>query len=136
MSRPGRHPRAPARGLLPLLSVLALLGCAGAAGTGGESSSNVITREQIDAIPEGTAYTIIQRYRASWLRPRTRGLRTGQPDLPRVYLDELEYGDLDSLRGIAGNRILSIEFIDSLDATTRYGTGYAGGLIRIVTRGL
>ncbi|HUP51633.1 MAG TPA: hypothetical protein VM198_04105 [Longimicrobiales bacterium] len=127
------HAAPPVRVVALGLLTLGVPACASAGGGGG-GDPNIITREQVLALPEGNAYTVVQRYRAGWLRARSRG-SSGRPDYAVVFRDELQLGDLDSLRRISTTQIDDIEFIDPLDATTRYGTGYIGGIIRINTLG-
>ena len=101
-------------------------------GPGG--SANEITREQIASAPEDNAYALIRRLRPRWLRARNQGTpRFPEPQYARVLRDEIEWGDLNALNGISAIEIERIEYINGLDATTRYGTGYGGGVIRVVT---
>ncbi|HUP51632.1 MAG TPA: hypothetical protein VM198_04100 [Longimicrobiales bacterium] len=118
---------------LALLLVLAAA-CSATGGSGGGGNPDLITEEQITSLPDGTAFTVIQRFRSGWLRPRSQGtLSGGGPDFAQVYVDELHFGDINSLSRISSSSIESIQFISAIDATTRYGTGYAGGIIRINT---
>ena len=101
-------------------------------GTGG--SADEITREQIISAPDDTAYRLIERLRPRWLRARNQGTPANPaPWYARVFRDEIEWGDLNSLYGISYSEIERIEYINGRDATTRYGTGYGGGVIRVVT---
>lgn len=121
--------------VLVLMTVLLAQGCASAgAGAGsGSGSGNVITREQISPDDEN-AYLIVRRIRPVWLRPRSQESITGQePTFAQVFLDELQVGDVDYLYRISAAQIDRIEYLSALDATTRYGTGYAGGLIIVRT---
>ena len=108
-----------------------------------------ITREQIASSPNWDAAEIIQRLRPSWLRPRVQATLTtagvtdaalaanGQgsiPDpaiYPEVFEDDLHFGPLNTLRQFPSE---AIEFISATAATTRYGGGYLGGIIRVITR--
>lgn len=120
------------------LAILLLLAaaCSSTGGSGGGGNPDLITEEQILSLPDGTAYTVIQRFRSSWLRPRSQGTFSGGgPDFAQVYVDEMRFGDINSLSRIASSSIESIQFISATDATTRYGTGYAGGIIRVNTHG-
>jgi len=118
-----------------IVFALVATACTATGGTRGGGDPDMITRDQILAVPEGTAYTVVQRYKSAWLRARSQGFGTAQPDYARVYVDEMLHGDIDTLRGISTTQIESIEYINPLDATTRYGTGYAGGIIRVHTLG-
>lgn len=123
------------RASLFALFAVAATACASGGGGGG-GSPDLITRDQIDALPEGTAFTVVQRYKSGWLRPRSQGSFTSnQPDFAVVFVDEMRYGDINSLSRISSNQIESIQYISATDATTRYGTGYTGGIIRVNTRG-
>ena len=137
MSRPtSSGVRRSSQGVLLLLTLLLANGCASsgaAGGAGGGGGANVITREQITPEDEN-AYLIIRRIRPGWLRPRSQESITGQgPAFAQVFLDELRVGDVDYLTRIPAAQIVRIEYFSALDATTRYGTGYAGGLIIVRT---
>ena len=99
-------------------------------------SSNEIARAEIlnDAAVFTTAYDVVRRLRPGWLMAR------GRPSFidpnagdPLVYVDEVQYGLLDSLYRIPANDILRMVFIGAADATTRWGLGHADGVISIVT---
>lgn len=118
---------------IALFAVLAAA-CSSTGGGGGGGSPDMITREQIETLPEGSAFTVVQRLRRSWLRARTQAtFGNSEPAYPVVFLDEMRFGDIDSLNRISTNQIQSIQYISAVDATTRYGTGYMGGIIRINT---
>ena len=105
-------------------------------GGGGGGSRNEITYEQVSAQPDGTAFTVIQALRGSWLRARTQGtLGNPEPSYARVWLNDLSFGDIESLHNVQSSEISRMEFINARDATTRYGTGYPGGIIHIHTLG-
>jgi hypothetical protein len=118
------------------LFVLLAAACSATGGSGGGGSPNLITREQVELLPEGTAFTVIQRFRSGWLRPRTQAtFGNSNPAYAEVFVDEMHYGDINSLSRISSNQIETIQYISATDATTRYGTGYMGGIIRVNTRG-
>lgn len=109
----------------------------GSAGAGPQrGSSDEIVRAEIlnDAAVFTTAYDVVRRLRPGWLMAR------GRPSFidpnagdPLVYVDEVQYGLLDSLYRIPANDILRMVFIGAADATTRWGLGHADGVISIVT---
>ena len=53
---------------------------------------------------------------------------------PEVFEDDLHFGPLNTLRQFPSEEIEAIEFISATAATTRYGGGYLGGIIRVITR--
>lgn len=134
---------------------LGLSACAsGSAGSGaGGGSADLITQQQIDDAGVDTALDVVRRYRSRWLRParsqntsdaRAPTSRPGMPQkagdavatqvYPKVFLDGALYGELDSLSSIRPGRVSSIQFISAADATMRYGSDYAGGVIEVFTR--
>ena len=48
-----------------------------------------------------------------------------------VYIAGVREGPLNTLRGIELSDVLRIEYINPLDATTRFGTGHSGGVISV-----
>ncbi len=125
-----------------ILLVSVLLG--GCASGGGSSSSNVrrdpnlISQVEIETQPVGTAFDAVTRLRPMWLRSRgTHNVsRTGAVSLPRVFVDGREFGNVDSLRQFNLDSVAEIEYMSAQDATTRYGTGYTGGVIQVRLRRL
>lgn len=126
-----------ARRVLVLGAVLGSAACAsggGGSGGGGGGAGNAITRDMIDNPSNQNAYTIVQRFRPRWLSPRTQGtIANPEPSFPQVYVDEVRFGPIDTLYRIEGTQIERIEFMSSLDATTRYGVGHDGGAIMVWT---
>ncbi len=123
----------PAKSLL--LATFALtFGLAGCAASGGSSdgtprrSTNRIVREELVSLQQLDCYQAIQRLRANWLRAR------GSTQ-PQIMVDGArQAGGLDVLRSYRAADIEEMRFISGTDATTRYGTGYDGGVIMLTTR--
>jgi hypothetical protein len=115
--------------------------CSSAGTTAGHGSSfdkrNIITFEEIKAAktPGSSAWDLIAQVRPTFLRTRgTKSLRDLTQVRAVVYLDGIRYGNLESLRSLNAEDIREIEFMDSGDATTRFGTDHLGGAILIRTR--
>jgi len=53
---------------------------------------------------------------------------------PKVIVDGMPRGELDALRSISVFEIQELRFLNSGDATTRFGTGYAAGAIEVITK--
>jgi len=51
-------------------------------------------------------------------------------------VDDRPYGELDVLYGFGTEDLEEIRYISASDATTRFGTGYPGGIINLITRRL
>jgi hypothetical protein len=100
-----------------------------------EVDRNIITAEQIDAAKVPTAYDVIVKYRANFLTSRgPNSITLKQPKEPTVYLDNVEYGTIGSLKNIPSVQIAEIRFIEGWDAMTRYGSDHVAGVIQIYTR--
>ena len=130
-------------GLSSLMLVLLLAGCgAAASGSGGGSPSRISSDLLREADPEGlSVLQIIQRHRPQWLRESrgapsfgnaAGGVQGSSP--PRVVLDGVPWGEVGDLRSLPSSDVRLLEFLDASDATTRFGTGYAGGAILVSTR--
>ncbi|MFO7261248.1 MAG: hypothetical protein DIU52_008825 [bacterium] len=96
---------------------------------------NVLTAAELERVAAETAYEAIQRLRPEFLRVRGRiSLENPSASLPVVYLDDIRLGGPDALRSIRVADVYEIRYLGAADATTRYGTGHAGGVIAVVTR--
>src|SRR5690242_21748613 len=125
---------------LCLLPACASSGAAGAHRTR-HGSADVITAEEIAAKPEFTsAYDAVEMLRPQFLRSRgqtsldaSSSTPMTQP-LPAVFLDNQQYGTVESLRQIPIIDVQEIRYISAADATTRFGTGFPNGVIQVVRR--
>ena len=123
----------------PTLTVLFLAAALSACATTGNNSidSGLITADEIERLGPGvSAYEAIERLRPVWLRDR--GMNSMNPNYaddtkPKVHIDMTPYM-IEDLRSFRGSDVQTIRFMDSRDATTRYGTGYVNGLIVVTTR--
>lgn len=102
----------------------------------GDSSPDEIVRSEIlaRATTDLTAMALIRRLRPGWLRTRGRNTFGDTSAMyPVVYIDEIRHGGLSTLNQIPSSEILRIEFFNTGDATTRWGTGHPSGVINIET---
>lgn len=119
------------RHMIPAALVLLAAAC-GTVGGGSRGSSDLLTREEIAASTASTAYELLQQLRPQFLRGRgVSSVNDPRPVLPVVYMNNVHHGDLESLRMISVREISEVRFISAADATTRWGTGHAGGVIQI-----
>jgi hypothetical protein len=51
-----------------------------------------------------------------------------------VYMNNVRVGGIGFLYDIAVESVESVSFISASDATTRWGTGVAGGVILVISR--
>jgi hypothetical protein len=123
-------------------AIVALLGCGPKAvhPAGTTKNPNLITQNEVASVisDNATAYDVIRKLRPAFLRSRgvsTMGL-SAEPILV-VYLDMVKVvgSPVTSLKSINAVQIRSIEYLNGIDATTRFGTDHGAGAILISTRG-
>lgn len=119
-----------------LLGVLFIAACASSGTTSSAPSSrSAITAEEIASIQVRTAYEAVERLRPTWLRARgMSNVTSGGQDYAAIFVNGNRYGELPTLRDIQASDVVSIFYLEPADATTRYGTGYSGGIIDVRTR--
>ena len=117
---------------------LAAFGCGGGgSGSGAQpttetrtprGSANLITEADIRATSYQNALEIVENLRPAMMRPRPGG----GPVM--LYLDDVKMMDLNGLSTVPAGRVKEIRFISAQDATTRWGTGHASGVILVTTK--
>lgn len=120
-----------------LLGVALVLGVACSAAPtqrrGHASQQRLITTEELDAARYRTAFEVVEALRPQWLRTRGR-TSFRAPESVKVYLDDSLLGDPEQLRQITTSSIASIRFVDSNEATMRWGLDHGHGAIVVSTR--
>lgn len=122
-------------------------------------SSDLITREQIEAVKVTSARDLIETLHNNWLNERLSvpaNRATAKPDTSgrpqytadyngagksfagqaggiQVYLDGTRIGGLDELKTIRPADIYSIRRINGVDAQARFGIGHGSGVLYITT---
>ena len=121
----------------PLLSVAVLLatGCVSSGESSGAGRSrDLITAEELMAVPHNTTFEAVRALRPRWLLPRNMAsLRNQQRHTPRVYVDGQFRGEIDELTRLAPHEVEEIRFMSASDATTRFGTNHIAGAIVVTT---
>ncbi len=108
------------------------LGAAGCASSGGSSSrpegasSTRIVKAEFEGLGQISALRAVERLRPQWLRTRSG-------DLPILHVDGTRRGNINDLSSYQLSDIEQMEFMSASDATTRFGTGYTGGVIMVTT---
>ena len=98
-------------------------------------ASEVIRIDEIETSTASNAWDLVHQLRPNWLRSRgPASIRDPQPVYPVVYFGDINYGPLETLRGLATTGIEEIRFIGATTATTRFGSGHSGGVIQVVVR--
>ena len=134
--------------------ILVLAACAsGSGGSGAGGSGDVITQQQIDDAAVGSAMDVVRRYRPRWLQPMRSPTSSGvaplvgRPGMPQdpgqlratdlyatVVRDGVLLGEISTLASVDARTVASIRLLSPTDARTRYGSGYDGGVIELVSR--
>jgi hypothetical protein len=96
---------------------------------------DLIVRAELEELSSESMMMALQKLRPRWLRPvRTRALDR-IPSLPQIIVDQTSRRDFEALHGIFINDVETLRYLSPASATTRYGTGFPGGLIEITSRG-
>jgi hypothetical protein len=110
----------------------ALASCASGGGERSGSSPDLISAEDLEGMSVSSAYEAIRRLRPRWLTTRgTQSIQDSSAGQPVVFVDDIRFGDTSSLQSMRISDIVSIRYINARDATTRFGTGYSGGIISV-----
>lgn len=122
--------------ILLIEMALASAGCASPGVSGGNASRSAspgaVTGEELRQVSARNTYEALEQLRPIWLLPRPRSsLVFSLASRPVVYVSGIPHGPVSSLRGIEVNDVRRIDFMNAIDATTRYGTGHSGGIILV-----
>jgi hypothetical protein len=101
-----------------------------------QEDRNVISLSEIQSTEAEDAYQIIQQLRPRWF-VRNRGVRTfseGNLATLRVVVDNLPPREIEFLHQLAREILQEIRFLDSREATFKYGTGHDAGIIEVTTK--
>ncbi len=120
------------------LSAMLLVACV-SSGTRSDSSPaprGVLTAEILSDTQESDLYGAVQRLRPQWLRARGAARLSGGNLTVAVYVNDVRRGEVGFLRTIQLEAVQRVQFLTGTEATTRWGTGVAGGVILVtLTRG-
>lgn len=122
----------PPRRFLALLFLAAA--CAGNQPAEGapRGDRNVLTQQEMLDKHFQTAYEAVSALRDHWLQS-IKVESFSRPSQVWVYQDNVRLGDVESLRNVPVNTILSIRHFNANEATARWGVGHAAGAIYIET---
>jgi hypothetical protein len=99
------------------------------------SLRNVITQDEIDSANVSNVYDLVARLRGDYLKDRGKlSIKTDKRDVAMVFLNDQEYGVLETMRNIPCNRVSEIRYYSGIDAVNRYGAKYGGGVVLLVSR--
>jgi hypothetical protein len=100
---------------------------------------DVITAAEIAerAADASNALQIVQKLRPQMLTTRGRFSPADSSDAgarPKVVVDGVAYGQIENLVNVNAISVNEIRYLNATDATTRFGTGYVGGVILVTTK--
>jgi len=135
-----------ARVLMAAVVVAVSSGCSSSGGntaTGAPRApsrqQDVITAAEIAerAAEASNALQIVQKLRPQMLTTRGRFSPADSSDAgarPKVVVDGVAYGQIENLVNVNAVSVSEIRYLNATDATTRFGTGYVGGVILVTTK--
>ena len=92
-----------------------------------------LVSEEMEKAGYQDLFTTVQSLRPQWLQ--RRGSTSLRPGLQiRVYLDGALYGGPETLRQITTRSVSSIQYLDGLQASARWGLDHDLGAIVVSTR--
>lgn len=104
-------------------------------GRAAPQNRNVITADEIAKSNASNAYEAVERLRPAFFQTRgSQSIQNSAPPTPMVYVDGMKYGTLQSLMTIPTVSIITIQYMNALDATQRFGIGNDGGAIVVSTK--
>ena len=117
--------------------ILSASACSSATTAGSPTEKrSTITPEEIQKVsnPGWSAYDLISRVRPEWLRARNpQTLREPDPVYAVIYVDDIQQGEVESLKDITISRVVSVQYINAYDTTARFGQTFQGGAIMVRT---
>lgn len=122
--------------LVALVATLGIAGaCASGAVTSGATRHNLVTAEELQRVGNVNVYDALRTIRPNFLRTRSPA-QGASPEVPiRVYIGGMQMIDgMDHLRQVMARAVQEVEFLEPHQATTRFGSGNAGGALVIVMK--
>jgi hypothetical protein len=116
------------------LAAVSVLACTPPSTARPGKESNVITKEEIFEAHTTNLYDAVSRLRPNFLHYRGQTtLRGSDTGYPKVYLDRVLFGDINSLKSFSPNGIREIRYYNGADASSRFGLDNASGAIEIIS---
>jgi hypothetical protein len=98
-------------------------------------SPNLLLEDEFEGAGMTDAFALVQHYRPQWLRSRgPASFLDPSAGTVQVYVDNFRMGDVNRLHDIPAEEVIEMRYLSGPEATTRYGTGHAGGVIEVRRR--
>ena len=118
-----------------LVTACASSGAARRSDSGPRPDPDVITAEDLGATTGTTLYDAVRALRPAWImRSRPTALMQQNQAQLIVYVDGTRYGNMDSLRQLTPNGVVSVRYYSPGNAEARFGPGHLLGAIEVSTR--
>ena len=96
--------------------------------------ANVITKEEILDTHASNVYDAVSRLRPNFLHYRGQTtLRGSDTGYPKVYLDRILLGDINSLKTLNPNGIREVHYYNGAEASSRFGLDNVSGAIEVIS---
>ena len=126
------------RGLpFPVVLLASALACHPQASAPGNAkhSRNLILQDEIDSTRSATVYDLIARTHAEFLKDRGAvSIKSNQRARALVFMNDQEYGILETLRNVLPSRVGEIRYFAGTEAVAKFGAQYGGGVIQLISR--
>jgi hypothetical protein len=96
-------------------------------------SSTLIVRAELEEYSGRNAYEAVDNLRRRWVQRQRGGSISSGAGFASIVVNGTPRGDITELRGISSDAIENMRYLSASDATTKYGTGYMGGVIEVTT---
>jgi hypothetical protein len=118
-----------------MMIAFALAACARRGAVTLDADRSVITAPELVNSGAAHAHEAVQRLGPDYLRTRGPSSVLNPTAMgPAVFVDGVFLGGLDVLADIPIGELARIKYFSAWDATTRFGAGYANGVIELTTK--
>lgn len=118
-----------------MVAVVAAAACFHRAGGIAVPNPNVITEREIAGTHAASIYGVIALLRPEFLLDRGPVSIVGtQRDVATVFLNSQPYGAIASMRDLPAADFSEVRYFSGIDAVTRFGRAYGGGVIELISR--
>lgn len=95
---------------------------------------SALTREEIQSVQAASLYEVIRLLRPRWLaRPHPTAFRPERQVEVVVYVDNVRFGGVETLRQITPGSVAGARFLRPSEAEARFGQGHLSGAIVITS---
>ena len=93
--------------------------------------ATLIIRAELQQSTSSDLWEAVNILRPRWLQTQRNASFAAPQAFARVVVNGTPRGGLDELRQFFPENIETVRYLSAADATTKYGTGYPGGVIEV-----